>query len=183
MWKYILIIAFLLFAIREINLMNDSLYIAPDTHKVIAQDKTVIGKVVQIVEKKIEKSEENRNTEHAPANKSISRTGTPHAPKAAKEAKEKLPNLSAIEREANASKNLQALERKLRLRKTATSAPESAATTPAEPKPTPKPQTEPKHAAKPIVQPKPTPARPYPDHFKSAEERVRQILREMHARP
>ncbi len=177
MWKYILIIAFLLFAIREINLMNESLYIAPESHKVIAQDKSVIGKVVRIVEKKIEKQEAHRDRENAPEHKSIPHAGIQHAQKPEKEAKEKLPTLSAIERETIASEKLQVLEHKLRLRETANSAPESAAMTP------PKPQTEPKQAAKPIIQPKPMPARPYPDHFKSAEERVRQILQEMHARP
>ena len=50
MWKYILIALFLLLAIREINLMNQSLYIAPD-NKIVAEDKTTAAELKKLINK------------------------------------------------------------------------------------------------------------------------------------
>jgi hypothetical protein len=93
MWKYILIIAFLLFAIREINLMNESLYIAPDTHEVVVKDKTVIGKVVKVVEK-IEKIKESKMDADTRQSKPESQTA---------------PSLSRFEEQNNSAKQLKKL--------------------------------------------------------------------------
>jgi len=49
MWKYILIVAFLLFTIREINLINQSLYVEPNTNQIIVEDKTILSKVLRAV--------------------------------------------------------------------------------------------------------------------------------------
>ena len=48
MWKYILIALFLLLAIREINLMNQSLYIAPD-NKIVAEDRTTATELKKLI--------------------------------------------------------------------------------------------------------------------------------------
>ena len=69
MWKYILIIAFVIFAVREINLMNESLYIAPDTHKIVAEDRTVIGRVEKVIEEKIGTLHRKSRQAHAVAQK------------------------------------------------------------------------------------------------------------------
>ena len=109
MWKYILIIAFVIFAIREINLMNESLYIAPDTHKIVAEDKTVIGTVEKVIVKKLQKlrhestgsTEENQTVTYvkAPLPKPVThpkseRNETTQAPKPAQKP---LPNLTSVE--------------------------------------------------------------------------------------
>ncbi len=99
MWKYILIIAFVLFAIREINLMNESLYVAPDTHKIVVEDKSVIGKVVKVIGK-LEKMKS-----HTPQ-----QTTTPvtteekHAStKKASQSSRTLPSLSRFEEQNNST--------------------------------------------------------------------------------
>ena len=48
MWKYILIALFLLLAIREINLMNQSLYITPD-NKIVAEDRTTATELKKLI--------------------------------------------------------------------------------------------------------------------------------------
>ncbi len=48
MWKYILILLFLILAIREINLMNQSLYVTPD-NKIVVQDKTTLTRIKTLI--------------------------------------------------------------------------------------------------------------------------------------
>ena len=50
MWKYLLIAIFVLLAIREINLMNQSLYLAPD-NKLVAEDKTTASELKKLITK------------------------------------------------------------------------------------------------------------------------------------
>ncbi|RUM66955.1 MAG: hypothetical protein DSZ05_03445 [Sulfurospirillum sp.] len=50
MWKYILIALFILLAIREINLMNQSLYIAPD-NKIVAEDRTTATQLKKLIKR------------------------------------------------------------------------------------------------------------------------------------
>ncbi len=101
MWKYILIIAFLIFAIREINLMNESLYIAPDTHKIVSQDKTIIGKVEKVIEKKIlkkmEKREKTAKGTATSSEQNRTQTETNVTENITPKTKASLPNLSIVE--------------------------------------------------------------------------------------
>ncbi len=48
MWKYLLIALFLILAIREINLMNQSLYVTQD-NKLVIQDKTTVSQLKKII--------------------------------------------------------------------------------------------------------------------------------------
>jgi hypothetical protein len=50
MWKYILIALFLLLAIRELNLMNQSLYVTLD-NKIVAEDKTTASEFKKLINK------------------------------------------------------------------------------------------------------------------------------------
>ncbi len=52
MWKYILIILFLFFAIREINLMDSSIHFTPDQKKVIVDDETLTSKLITLAKQK-----------------------------------------------------------------------------------------------------------------------------------
>ncbi len=45
MWKNIAIVIVALLIIREINLMQNSLIISPDTHKIIANDQTILSNI------------------------------------------------------------------------------------------------------------------------------------------
>ncbi len=49
MWKNIAIVIVALLIIREINLMNGSLTISPDTKKVISDDHTIISYVISFI--------------------------------------------------------------------------------------------------------------------------------------
>lgn len=50
MWKYILIALFALLAVREINLMNQSIYIAPD-NEIVVEDRTTVAELKKFVGK------------------------------------------------------------------------------------------------------------------------------------
>ncbi len=50
MWKYVLIVLFVLLAIRELNLMNQSLYITPD-NKIVVKDKTTATELKKFINK------------------------------------------------------------------------------------------------------------------------------------
>ena len=106
MWKYILIIAFVLFAIREINLMNESLYVAPDTHEIVAKDKTVIGKVVKVVEKIEEiKTRKSKKTDTAAEKPQQAR----QTEEVVEKSSETAPSLSHFEEQNNSAKDVESL--------------------------------------------------------------------------
>jgi len=187
MWKYILIVIFFLLAIREINLMNESLYIAPDSHQVVTEDKTLLSTVKHVIHKNVVKLEnaiiskpkkepqDNRTTEHPapkkqetplqPAPKMISteevNRSTPKIPLPAKAKEHPLPDLSTIESQ--------------------TPKPVPQHTTKKTSLPTPEPQHAKPKPAVPLhaAAPHPLPAKPKIDPYKSAEERVKAILEEM----
>lgn len=185
MWKYILIIIFFLLAIREINLMNESLYIAPDTHQVVTEDKTLLSTVKHVIHKNVVKLEtaiiskpkkepqENRTKEHPAPKKQetplqpvqkkmvteeVNRS-TPKIPLPAKSKEQPLPDLSTIESPTQQE----------RVQHAPIPVPQQTTKQPS--LPTPKPP----HTAA----PHPLPAKLKIDPYKSAEERVKAILEEM----
>ncbi len=61
MWKYVLIILFLVFAIREINLMNNSIQLSPDHKKIIVDDETLTTKLIALAKQKISHPKDQQN--------------------------------------------------------------------------------------------------------------------------
>ncbi len=182
MWKYILIVAFLLFAIREINLMNESLYIEPTSHKIITQDNTVIGKVVEVVEKKIHQpkpytpSQTDKNSSKPaqpksnvthPAAAQSNTTQTPSlnivenepAPGPETDTKTPAPSLAKIEKEAGDT---------MQIHPSATQNPVSAT------------DTSVSSRTSPVISHS-TPLPAHPDSYEDAQKRVMEILRQMKA--
>ncbi len=58
MWKYILIILFLFFAIREINLMDSSIHLTPDQKRVVVDDETLLSKLITLIKRKTSNTKE-----------------------------------------------------------------------------------------------------------------------------
>lgn len=203
MWKYILIIAFVIFAIREINLMNESLYIAPDTHKIVAEDRTVIGKVEQVIEKKIlPKIKRKEETPKPPVKRAEQpprqKEKHPEAnttEKVLPKPEEAAPNLSAIEEENRSASPKTTLPPSLEKVEEAIVKKTGKPLLLQKPKPVQQPKTSPRpklqNKMPKVTQPEnpqppksvtPATTQPkqhYPDRYKSAEERVKAILEEM----
>ncbi len=209
MWKYILIALFVLLAIREINLMNQSLYIAPD-NKIVAEDRTTATELKKLINhikhnefliKEPETIQETNKTsvkaateqtvaqtEQTPATYGLTETNvTSPTPKetnlSTKEAGETHPTLYTPE----------IAKTKTEHNSTQSSTTTLHDTTSEEQTPIPekqehktsqqtyKPETVPT-IPEPIVQKREShKASAYPKNFESAEERVRKILEEMKA--
>ncbi len=202
MWKYILIIVFVLLSIREINLMNQSLYITPD-NRLVSEDKTTASELKKLIHK-LKSNEFLLDEPEAVTEKNSSVTDTQQQEKREKEINTSIETVSSVylhEHERGEDKNRSQIATP---KITPPSLPEQnrtqtpllqpksqiAASLPAIPTPAPVAQKplRPKLEKKPLLQSgqnkKPTPKqtdteRLYPENFKTAEERVKAILEQM----
>jgi len=200
MWKYILIALFVLLAIREINLMNQSLYIAPD-NKIVAEDKTTATELKKLISK-IEHNEFLiKEPETIPEiNKTSAKSTTTPTTYEVTETNITSPqpketNISIQEATQTHPTDYisEIAKTKTEQNSTHSSTTQLHERTSEEQAPSPEPETEEpgtlQQTSKPIITPTiPEPvtqkreypkASAYPKNFESAEERVRKILEEM----
>ena len=162
MWKYILILLFVILAIREINLMNQSLYVTPD-NQIIVQDKTTLTRIKTLI-KEIKNEEfmlpEPTLPEHNETNKTVQKAQKPQpaskpTPIVTSETNKTVPDHNRTKKTV-IKKAVSSVSKTRNIQKTESK----------------------KHPA-PVILPASEPKNPYEERFENAQKRIEEILKSM----